>query len=97
VFNQWFIEGHSLDLKDIISNVDKFKTYTLEELNLFKLDINRSLKNSFNFSTFKHADKANSSYDVGVNFTKSHIERIKDLNSVDLEVYEYVKQIKKEF
>ena len=97
VINQWFIEGYSLDLKDIISNVDKFKAYTLEELDLFKLDMNRSLKNNFNFSTFKHSDKANSSYDVGINFTKSHIERIKDLNSIDLEVYEYVKQIKKEF
>ena len=97
VFNQWFIEGYSLDLKDIISNVDKFKIYTLEEIDLFKLDMNKSLKNSFNFSTFKHSDKANSSYDVGINFTKSHIERIKDLNRIDLEVYEYVKQIKKEF
>ena len=97
VINQWFIEGYSLDLKDIKSNVDKFKAYTLEELDLFKLDMNRSLKNNFNFSTFKHSDKANSSYDVGINFTKSHIERIKDLNSIDLEVYEYVKNIKKEF
>ena len=97
VLNQWFIEGYSLDLKDIILNVDKFKAYTLEEIDLFKLDMNRSLKNNFNFSTFKHSDKANSSYDVGINFTKSRIERIKDLNSIDLEVYEYVKQIKKEF
>ena len=97
VSNQWFIEGYSLDLKDIISNVDKFKAYTLKEIDLFKLDMNRSLKNNFNFSTFKHSDKANSSYDVGINFTKSHIEKIKDLNSIDLEVYEYVKQIKKKF
>ena len=46
----------------------------------------RSSKNNFNFSTFKHSDKANSSYDVGVNFTKSHIERIKDLNSILIDI-----------
>lgn len=47
--NQWFIEGYSLDLKDIISNVDKFKVYTLEEIDLFKLEMNRSLKISLIF------------------------------------------------
>ena len=97
VNNQWYLEGFSLELKDILSNVDKFKCYTMEELDLFKEDLNRSLKNNFNFSTFKHSDKANSSYDVGINFTKSHIERIKELNSIDLEVYEYVQKIKKEY
>ena len=59
--------------------------------------MNKALQDQFNFTTFKNLDKANTSPDTGVVFTKKHIDRIIELNSIDMEVYEYVKNIKKRY
>lgn len=97
VDNEWYLENYKLNFNDIVNNLNKMKCYTLEEIDIFKLELNNSLKKEFEFSTFKHSDKANSSYDVGIKFTKSQINRIEEMNSLDMEVYEYVQKIKKEY
>ena len=97
VSSGWYLEGYKLDIKNVISSLEKMKAYTLEELDLFKIDLNKSLLKQFGFSTFKHSDKANSSYDIGIKFDKRHINRIEEINLLDMEVYEYVQKIKKEY
>ena len=97
VNNNWFIEDYTLDLNKIYENIDKFYCYTLDHHGLFLDDMNKALQDQFNFTTFKNLDKANTSPDTGVVFTKKHIDRIIELNSIDMEVYEYVKNIKKRY
>ena len=63
--------------------------------NSFLEDLNKALKEKFGFTTFKHRDKSNSSPDIGIKFSKKDIDRILELNQVDLEVYEYVQKNKK--
>jgi hypothetical protein len=97
VSSGWYLEEYKLDIKNVISSLEKMKAYTLEELDLFKIDLNKSLLKQFGFSTFKHSDKANFSYDIGIKFDKRHINRIEEINLLDMEVYEYVQKIKKEY
>ena len=97
VDNGWFVEDYCLDINYIKKSIDNMYCYTLENHNNFKEDMNKSLIKNFNFSTFKHSDKTNESIDIGINFTKSQINRIEELNSIDYEVYEYVRSIKKRY
>lgn len=97
VNSAWYLEEYKLNIKDVILNIEKMKAYTLDELDQFKIDLNKSLLKEFGFMTFKHSDKANSSYDVGIKFNKKHIDKIKELNSLDMEMYDYVQKIKKEY
>ena len=97
VNNGWFIEDYSLDIQNIKNAVDQYYIYTIDNYNLFKEDLNKALKANFGFTTFKHKDKANESDDIGIQFTKSQIERVKELNSIDMEMYDYVQKIKKRY
>ena len=72
-----------LDLNKIYENIDKFYCYTLDHHGLFLDDMNKALQDQFNFTTFKNLDKANTSPDTGVVFTKKHIDRIIELNSIE--------------
>ena len=81
----------------IYENIDKFYCYTLDHHGLFLDDMNKALQDQFNFTTFKNLDKANTSPDTGVVFTKKHIDRIIELNQIDMQVYEYVQKIKKRY
>ena len=40
-------------------------------------------------------DKFNQSFDIGLNLTKQQLSRIEELNSIDMELYEYVQKIEK--
>lgn len=93
----WDIEDYSLDMDDIKANIDRFYCYTMDNVAHFKEDLNKALMAKFGFTTFKRDYKANESYDVGVVFTKKHRDRIIDLNSIDMEMYEYVRATKKRY
>lgn len=97
VNNGWFIENYSLDVEDAKANIDIFNCYTLDNHESFKKDFNEDLKKHFSFTTFKNKDKANTSSNLGIEFTKSQIKKIEDLNSVDMEVYEYVQKTQKRY
>ena len=51
----------------------------------------------FNFKTFKHKDKANSSVNLGIYIDKKYYDRILELNEIDMEVYNYVQKTKKRY
>lgn len=95
VSNGWFIEDYSLDIDKIKENIDKFNCYTLDNNEAFKNDLNLELEKEFGFNTFKYDDKANESRDIGVVFTEDQIQRIKELNSIDMEIYNYVQETQK--
>lgn len=95
--NNWFIEDYNLDLNVIEDNLNKFNFYTMENYNMFKKDLNYKLTKNFNFTTFKNNDKANSSLDINIKFNKKHIDKIKELNYLDIEVYNYVREIEKRY
>ena len=97
VKNHWFIENYSLNLNDVLSNIDKFYCYTLDNQNLFLEDLNKSLYKNFGFNTFKYKDKVNRSPDIEVIFSKQDIDKIIELNELDMQVYEYVQKNKKRY
>lgn len=95
VYEGWYIENYSLDINTIKANIDSFNCYTLDNHEKFKKDYNSELEKQFGFTTFKHADKANSSQDLGIQITKSQMEKIREINFVDMEAYEYVQATQK--
>lgn len=97
VKNHWFVENYSLKLDDVLANVDKFYCYSLDNLNLFLEDFNKALYKNFGFQTFKYKDKANCSPEIGVDFSKKDIDRIIELNELDMQVYKYVQKSKKRY
>jgi hypothetical protein len=97
VNNNWFIEDYSLELDDVLKNLDKMYYYSMVNHDIFIEDLNKALKEKFGFTTFKHKDKSNSSPDIGLEFSKKDIDRILELNQLDLEVYEYVQKNKKRY
>lgn len=97
VKQHWFIENYTLNLDSVLSNVDKIYCYSLENQNIFLEDLNKSLYKHFGFNTFKYRDKANCSPEIGVTFSKKDIDRIVELNELDMQVYEYVQKSKKRY
>ena len=94
----WYLEGMDGGSNKAIDNLQNFYYYTLEDLNSFKEDMNKSLKNNFGFESFKHRnDAANKSPGLELNLTKNQINRIEELNQMDMEVYEYVSKNKKRY
>ena len=97
VNNNWFIENYSLDLNDIIDNINNFYCYSMDNHNLFLEDLNKALKKEFNFTTFYHKDKANRSPEIEFSLNKKQVDRVLELNQIDMEIYEYVQKSKKRF
>jgi hypothetical protein len=97
VESNWFIENWSLEVKDIKDSLARMNAYTMENREAFKNDLNEKLKEELGFSTFTHNYKMNSNMNTGVEFTQSDINRIKEINSIDQEIYEYVKSIEKRY
>lgn len=97
VLNGWFIEGYSNSIDDIKKNIDKFYVYPMTKHEVFKEDFNKCLDKNFGFTIFKHNDKANESHEINIDFTKDRIERIAEINSLDMEVYDYVQSITKRY
>lgn len=97
VNNHWFLENYSLDLNNIYDNVNRFNCYTLDNLNSFIFDLNNELKNNFGFTSFKRNYKANSHRDINIFFSNKDKERIIELNSIDMEVYDYVQKNQKRY
>lgn len=95
VYEGWYIENYSLDINTVKSNIDLFNCYTLDNHDAFKRDYNLILKKEFGFTTFKYADKANRSHDLGIQLTKSQLNRIQEMNKIDMEAYEYVQTTQK--
>lgn len=93
--NNWFIEDYALDIKVIKNNINFFNCYTMDNHNQFKKDLNEELYKQFNFITFKRDYKSNESPKLNINITKKQIDKIKELNYLDIEVYEYVRKIEK--
>ena len=97
VNSNWYLENYSLNLDDILKNIDNFYAYTLDNHDIFIEDLNKSLKKNFGFSTFKYNDKSNMSPNIKITFSKKNINRILELNQLDMEVYEYVQKSKKRY
>lgn len=97
VTSGWFIEDYSLNMADIKQNIDNFYVYPMTRHDEFKEDFNKCLDETFGFKIFKHNDKANSSHEIKVDFTPDRVSRIEELNSVDIEMYDYVRSIKKRY
>lgn len=90
VGNGWFIEDYSLDLKEIKNNVDKYNCFTLENQKEFINLLNIELKNNFGI-IIKNNYIVNQSRNIDLTISQNQIKRIKELNSIDMEIYNYVK------
>lgn len=98
VDNAWYLEKFSGGVEKAISNLDNFYAYSLENLNLFKEDMNKALEKDFLFKPFKGVnDSANRSPEIGLSLTKKQIARIEELNEMDMILYEHVSKSKKRY
>ena len=85
------------NLDKVLENVDKFYCYSLDNYEIFIDDFNKALMKNFGFNSFKYKDPANLSPDIGIIFNKKDVERIIQLNELDIKVYEYVQKSKKRY
>lgn len=97
VDNGWWIEDYSLSIDDIKSSLDSMYSYTMDKHDIFKEDFNKALNKEFGFSIFQNNYKANEHLKRELDLSNSIINRIKEVNSIDQEVYEYVRSIKKRY
>jgi hypothetical protein len=90
----WHIEDYSLDIKDVVNNLQNMHYYSFDRLDLFRRDMNKSLEKQFGFSTFQSTEKINglTPERVRIEPSKKDLNRIKELNSVDMELYEHVRR-----
>lgn len=95
VNNIWFLEDYSINPNDVKLNINKFNVYSFENRDKFIMDFNNVLNQTFGFTSFKYNDKINTSHELGINFSKEEIKRIEELNSVDMEIYDYVRTFEK--
>lgn len=95
VNNIWFLENYNTDIDIVKNNINQFNVYSFENRNRFLQDYSNMLQEMFGFTSFKYNDKINASHHLDIDFSKEEIERIKYLNSVDMEIYEYVREIEK--
>lgn len=93
--NEWHLKNYSLDIDKIKESINGMNVYTMENHDQFIFDINNELEKQFGFKSFKYNDKSNCSPDVKVNISEDHLKRIRELNLIDYEVYDYVRSIEK--
>lgn len=97
VDNGWWIEDFSLDINNIKRSLDNMYAYTMENYDSFKEDFNLALDNEFGFKIFQNNYKVNSTIKNSLPLTPDIINRIREINSIDQEVYDYVRTIKKRY
>lgn len=93
--NGWYIKNYDLNFENIKKNINKMNAYSLENIDVFAKDFNNDLNNIFKFQTFKINYKNNMSINMGIDFTKKQLNRIEEINLIDMQLYEYVKKIEK--
>lgn len=97
VNNAWHLEDYSLDIDKIKESICDINIYTMDNYDKFKFDFNEEIKKQFGFTVFKYSDKSNESPEIKVQLDQSHLKRIKELNEIDYEVYEYVQKTQKRY
>jgi len=97
VENGWWIENFSLNIDDIKKSLDSIYAYTMEDHDVFKYDFNKALKEKFDFEVFQNNYKVNSSISGELPLTNDILNRIREVNSIDQEVYDYVKATQKRY
>jgi hypothetical protein len=91
----WWIEDFSLNIDDIKRSLSNMNAYTMEDHDLFKKDFNVSLDKEFGFKIFQNNYKVNLSTKNIIPITNDIIDKIKEVNSIDQQAYDYVKAINK--
>ena len=94
--NIWHLQDYSLDIDKIKESIADINVYTMENYDKFKFDFSEEVKKQFGLNAFKYFDKSNQSPSIKAEINESHLKRIKELNEVDCEIYEYVRKTEKE-
>lgn len=91
VEHNWHIENYKSDIKSVIDYVNNsnIKIFNYEDINVYK-----KIVESFNLNipveSFKNV--LNESLDIDKNRYVFYIDKIKEINSIDLELYDYIKK-----
>lgn len=93
--NAWHLEEFNLNIENIKNFIKEINIYTLENYDVFKKDFSEEVYDQFAIKPFKYSDKVNESPKIKIDIDKAHLKRIRELNELDYEVYDYVKSIKK--
>jgi hypothetical protein len=97
VNSAWFLQDYSLDIDIIKESTKDINIYTMDNYDKFKFDFNEEVKKQFGFTAFKYSDKSNESPEIKININNSHLKRIKELNEIDYEIYDYVQKTQKRY
>lgn len=90
VDNGWFVKDYNLDYEHIINTINSYRIYSFDKINNFIFDVASTFKKQFNVDV-KIPRKTNECRNIDLHLTKSQINKIKELNQIDTEIYEYVK------
>ena len=89
----WFINNYSNNVQDGINFIDNNHVFSFDNINILTESICDLLK----INQFKNLYKYNSSDKSDWGITKKQYDRIEQLNSLDMELYEYVKNKEKKY
>lgn len=88
--NGWFLEDITISINDIKSFIDTLEIIeTIDNHDIFIKKTNKLLLDVFGFESISNNLKINSNFHNMV-VSKNLIKKIEELNSLDMEVYEYV-------
>lgn len=90
ITKNWFIENVP-NINKAISFIDNNHIFILENGS----DIYSEISNLLSIKNFPHISKINNSGRIDLNITKKQYAKIEELNSLDLEIYEYARNKEK--
>lgn len=87
----WCLNQENLNLKDVKKKIDSLDLFGfIEDHDNFINNYNKILNNKFKFTTFSNKEKLNANK-FSVDIPKNIKKKIEEINSLDMEIYEYAR------
>ena len=91
VKNGWFISDYSLNIDNIINEIEKSNFASIENYHLVLDWLSDIIYNKYSFMLYSRRYKVNDSEPLTFHIDKTAMNRIKELNEIDLCMYDYIK------
>jgi hypothetical protein len=89
--NGWCLEGGPINMLEVKNLIDSMEIVnTIDNHKNFIDDLNNLLYQTFGFYSFSNRNQMNENFSI-MTISKDMRKKIEDLNSLDMEVYDYVK------
>lgn len=91
VKNGWFVTDYSLNINNIINEIEKSNFASLDNSHLVLDWLSGIIYDKYSFTLYNRRYKVNDSEPLPFQIDKTAIDRIKELNEIDLCMYDYIK------